>query len=281
MMAILPLLAAFLQAGSLTLDKVILSIRGMSYQAYVGLSFPLSFIMAFVVFLAMRPPIFAAHFWGMAGFLLFAAICYGVGVNFTFYRALKHDGLAELETIALLAGIPVVIFIGLVFADERNFTVLIPALIASIAVVWSHWERKHFHFARRTLLFLVWVLVAAPLSVAVTKMLLQWWHPISLELVRSGSVAIIFGYLYFRHKRHVPVHAASLLLLTNALTTFAGIFILFSYQRSGVVYTALLFSIQPLLVYLAAVFFLKEKLQLKKALAFMAVLGSIAVAQVL
>ncbi len=281
MTAIFPLLAAFLQAGSLTLDKVILSIRGMSYQAYVGLSFPLSFTMAFMVFLAMRPPLYVAHFVGISGLLLLVAICYSVGVNFIFYRALKYDGLAELETISLLAAIPVVLFMGLVFADERNFAVIIPALIASIAVVWSHWERRHFHLARRTLLFLAWVVLAAPLSVAVTKLLLSWWHPISLELVRSGSVAIIFGYLYFRHKRHIPVYAAPLLLLTNALTTLAGIFILFSYQRSGVVYTALLFSLQPLLVYGAAVFFLKEKLQVKKALAFATVLGSIAMAQVL
>ena len=43
MNALLPLLAAFLQASSLTLDKAILSIRRMSYQTYIGFSFPLTF----------------------------------------------------------------------------------------------------------------------------------------------------------------------------------------------------------------------------------------------
>jgi drug/metabolite transporter (DMT)-like permease len=65
------------------------------------------------------------------------------------------------------------------------------------------------------------------------------------------------------------------------LTSVAWILFYFSYQRSGIIYTILIFSLQPLLVYLASVFFLKESLYWKKAVAFIVVLLSIAVAQVI
>jgi drug/metabolite transporter (DMT)-like permease len=70
-----------------------------------------------------------------------------------------------------------------------------------------------------------------------------------------------------------------LLLLTNLFTTSAWILFYFSYQISGVIYTILLFSIQPLLVYGAGIFLLEEKMEKRKLLAFTIVLAAIAIAQ--
>ncbi|MDO8524845.1 MAG: EamA family transporter [bacterium] len=179
------------------------------------------------------------------------------------------------------ANIPIIIFSSIVFTDERNFAVIIPAIIASVAIIWSHWEKHCFKIKKRTLTFLVWSLCAGVVGALVSKILLASWNPISLELVRSGAVALILGLLFFKYTSKISFKAFLLLLATNILTSIAWILFYFSYQRLGIIYTTLIFSIQPLLVYMASVFFLKEPLKWKKAIAFLIVLASIGVANFL
>ena len=158
---------------------------------------------------------------------------------------------------------------------------IIPAFIASAAVIWSHLENRHFKIKKNTLPFLIWSLLAAAIGTPIIKILLENWNPISLELVRSGITALILGPLFFKHASKISLKAFWLLFATNALTSIAWILFYFSYQRSGIVYTILIFSLQPLLVYLASVFFLKEPLQRRKTIAFAIALISIAIAQII
>ena len=279
MHALFPILAAVLQAGSLTLDKLALSLRGVSFRTYTGVSFPLSFAVTFGIFLVLRPPLAADLFAGKLLIFIVGSVILGILGNYLFYRALDSDGLGEIQTLDLLHNVPIILVSSVVFADERNFFVLVPALAASLAVIWSHWKRRHFVIAKKTAPFVLWALVSAPVAAILTKTLLQVWHPVSLELVRTGAMAMVFAPLFSRQAKNASPKAFLFLLATNALTTVAWILFFFSYQRSGIVYTLLLFSLQPLLVYGAALLFLKEKLEWKKLAAFAVVLGSIAAAQ--
>lgn len=191
------------------------------------------------------------------------------------------DRLGEIETLGLLSAIPVIILSSVIFTDERNFFVLIPALLASLAIVWSHWERHHFQIAKKTSPFLIWTLLAAPAGAVISKVLLAAWNPISLRLVTDGVIAVILGPLFYKQERNISPRAFNLLVLTNILTSIAWILFYFSYQRSGIVYTTLIFSLQPLLVYFAALFFLRESFHYKKFAAFLVVLASIVIAQIM
>lgn len=277
---ILPIFSAFLQAGSLTLDKVVLSLKNVTYKTYTGISFPLIFLVNLIIFIIFRPPITSALFAGNLWWLFLGITFITIATNLIFYRALDEDHLGEIQTIELLKTLPVIIFSSLIFADERNWYILIPAMVASLAIVWSHWEKQHIKIRKKTAIFLAWSLITAPLVVVMVKILLESWNPITFELVRSAVMACILGPLFFRRNKHVPTKAFSLLLLTNILTSIAWILYYFSYQRSGVIYTVLLFSIQPLLVYFASVVFLKERPQIKKIVAFGIVLISIIIAQI-
>lgn len=276
-----PILAAILQAGSFTLDKVALSIRQVNFKTYTGASFPLIFFITLIIFLIFRPPLSLDLLAGNLWWLLLVSIGMTIITNLIFYRALDDDRLGEIQTLDLLHNIPIIVFSSLVFADERNFAVIIPAFIASFAIIWSHWERHHFKIAKHTLPFLVWSLSAASVGAPISKVLLASWNPISLELVRSGATALILGSLFFKYTRKISFKTFLLLLATNILTSIAWILFYFSYQRSGIIYTILIFSIQPLLVYIASVFFLKEPVQWKKAMAFVIVLLSIGISQII
>ncbi|MDP3771886.1 MAG: DMT family transporter [bacterium] len=275
----IPLLSAIFQAGSLTLDKIILSFRRMGWREYVGVSFPLSFLVVFALFLIVRPPLTLALFSGGLVWLLVASILLAAGSNLFFYYALDRDRLAELGIAGLLNRIPIILFSSIFFADERRFGILIPALIASTAIIWSHWERHHLKMARGTIIFILWSFLAGPLLAMTSKSILIVMHPISYDLIRTGTLAVIFGLAFFRHARSIPRAAVPLLLATNTLTSLSNILFFFSYQLSGIVYTSLLFSFEPLLVHFSAVFFLKERLHWKKSIAFAVVLLSILAAQ--
>ncbi|MBI3305252.1 EamA family transporter [Candidatus Parcubacteria bacterium] len=278
MNALFPILAAVLQAGSFTLDKVVLGVRHVSHRTYVVVSFPFIFLTALAIYFVVQPPLSWALLGGRLGWLLFASVVLTVLSNFIFYRALEDDRLTEIETIGLLDRIPVILAAGVLFVDERQFALMVPALVAAATVAWSHWEGR-LRLASNTWPLLFWTLLAAPIGAAVSKQLLTVWNPISLELVRSAVVAAIFVPLYRRSAAQLPGKAIWLLVATNILTSIAWIFYYFSYQRSGIVYTVLLFSLQPLLVYAAALLVLKERFQPKKFVAFLVVLASIAAAQ--
>ncbi len=279
MNALFPILAAILQAGSFTLDKVVLSLRQVSYRAYVAASFPLFFAVNAAIFLVFRPSFPSEAFVGRLGWLLALSVVFTILTNFIFYRALDDDGLGELQTIGLIEKVPIIIFASILFADERKFSLIVLALVAALAVVWSHWERHHFQVAKNTLPFVVWILIAAPVGAAISKELVRVWNPISLELVRSAATAAIFWWIFSAARQQLSHKALWFLIATNVLSAVAWILFLFSYQRSGIVYTVLLFSLQPLLVYAAALLVLKERFQPKKFVAFLVVLGSIAAAQ--
>src|SRR3989344_84654 len=162
---IFPILSAVLQAASFSLDKVILSFKKIDFFGYIGVSFPLIFFINLLIFFTFDPPIsreliYKTFWW------LFASVALTIASNVIYYRALKRDKLSEMEVIGLLTALPVIIFSGLAFSDERNYFILIPALIASAAIVWSHLKKGHLLIKKDTLPFLIWSLTMAPLAAA-------------------------------------------------------------------------------------------------------------------
>ncbi len=278
----LPIAAAILQAGSFTLDKTILSLKGITYKQYIGISFPLIFLVTIAIYAIFRPPVLAPELYeGNLKWLLLVSLGFIIITNLFYYRALDNDSLGEIQTLDLFRNVPVIIFSSIIFADERNAAVIIPALVASLVIIWSHWNHHHFEIKKFTKVYFVWTLLISPFGAPIAKSLLSVWNPISLSLVRDGSMALILGPLFSKYSKKSSARAFLLLVATNMLTTVAWILYYFSYQRSGIVYTVLIFSLQPLLVYFASLIFLKEKFHKKKFIAFLVVLASIAVAQIM
>jgi drug/metabolite transporter (DMT)-like permease len=280
MSLIFPIGASVLQAASYVLDKVTLSVKKVTYKTYLGISFPLIFFITLIIFIIFRPPLSLSLFFGSFYLIILIAALTIFG-NLIFYRALKSEKVSEIETLSLLGQVTLIIFTGFIFASERDPTIIFLALISSLSVVWSHWRKGHVWFAKKTKLFLLWTLAVAPFTMIFTKILLETWNPISLELIRMGIVALIFGPLFFKYEKKASFKAILLLVATNVLTTIAWILYFFSVKELGVIQTVLIFSIQPLLVYFASVFILKEKLHWKKLVSFLIILASIVVSRVI
>lgn len=272
---VLPILAAVLQAASLTVDKTVLSIRHVTYKVYTGVSFPLLLVIDLVVMAVARPSFNPAAFVNSNLLFLLLSAAIAIGTNLIFYRALKDDTLGEIQTWNLLAALPMILLASLIFANERQPIVIVGALIACTAVAWSHWQRHHFRIAKKTLPYLFWAMAIFPFGSLLNKELLMVWNPIALELTRDAAVAVVLGPLFWRQSIKVSGKAFYFLLLTNLLSAAAFILQGFSVQMSGVIFTGMVYSLQPLLAYFSSVFILKEKFQWKKGMAFIVVLGVI------
>ncbi|MFA5258632.1 MAG: EamA family transporter [Candidatus Pacearchaeota archaeon] len=275
-----PLGAAVLQAASATLDKVTLSIKGVTYKTYTGVSFPLIFLFTLIIFLIIKPTFALQSFNFKIIFLIIISTVFIIGTNLLYYRALKHDLLSEMQTFSLLSNIPLIL-LTIIFLKERNPLLILLAFICVIALVWSHYERRHFKISKNTLPYFIWIILIAPFGGIMSKIILQTIDPISLQLIRDGIIALIFMVLFFKNIKRVPRKAYFPLLLTNILTSIAWILYFLSYQKSGIIYTVLIFSIQPLLVYITSIFLLKEKTNFRKITAFVIILICIGVAQLL
>lgn len=281
MSLIFPIGASVLQAASFTLDKMILSVKKVTYKTYLGISFPLIFFITLIIFFIFRPPLSWSLFSGNALYLIIALVILVLVGNLIFYRTLKSEKISEVETLSLLGQITLVIYTGIIFPLESKPSVIFLALLCSASVVWSHWRKGHLEIAKKTKLYLFWTILITPFTMVISNYLLKTWNPISLELVRNGLVALVLGPLFLRYEKKASVKALLLLLATNILTTIAWILYFFSFQKFGIVQTVLIFSLQPLLVYFASIFLLKEKLHWKKLASFIIILASIAISRII
>ena len=276
-----PLGAAVLQAASSTLDKVTLSIKKVTYKSYNGISFPLIFLFTLILFLIVKPNLSINQFTPFLIILILVSTIFSIITNLLYYRALKSDLLSEMQTFSLLSHIPLIILTALVFSEERNPIIIILAIISAGFLVWSHYEHHHLKISRKTLPYFIWIMIIAPFGGIISKILLKTFDPISLKLIRDFIIAIVFIIIFLKSIKQTPKKAYLPLILTNILTTIALILYFFSYQKLGIIYTVLIFSLEPLLVYLTSIFLLKEKINLKKIIAFIIILLAIGIAQVI
>ncbi len=281
MSLLFPIGASVLQAASFTLDKVTLSVKKVTYKTYLGISFPLIFFITLIIFFIFKPPLSLSLFSGNALYLFIGLIVLTIGTNIIFYRTLKSEKISEIETLSLLGQVSLIILTSFIFASERNPVIIFLALLSSVSVIWCHWRKDHVQIAGKIKLYLFWTVAISPFTMIITKVLLETWNPISLELVRMGFVALIFGPLFIKYSKKASFKAILLLIATNILTTIAWILYFFSYQKFGVIQTVLIFSIQPLLVYFASVFLLREKLHWKKFVCFLIILTSIIISRII
>ncbi len=278
---LIPVFSAISQAGAHTLDKIILSTRKTTFKTYLGISFPIFALINIVLFLIIRPSFGTGNFLGIAWILVLVATGISLISNITFYKALHDDSLGEIETLYLLRNIPIIIFSSIIFSDERNFLVILVALFASMAVLWSHWEHHHFKIAKNSLRYLLWTLISAPVDAIILKIILQTWDPVALLLVRSIIMGIVFGSLFFKDAKNSTAKTTVLQVLTNIATSVGWLLYYLSYQKTGIVFTTLIVTLQPLLTYLASLLFLKEKFHWKKTTAFVVILASLVPAQMI
>ncbi len=276
---IIPTIAAVSGSLEMFLNKFILSKEKVNYKLFTAASF----ILLSLLMLIISPFLFEFNynfFLPINIILLLVVVVIGTIANVWLFHGMKSEQLTETDALLVFGNMFTILFSAIVYADERNPYILIPALIASLALVLSHVKKHHLKFHKSALMILGAMVFFAVENVIV-KSLLNTYNAFSLYFIRCFFIMIILV-IYFRpnivslgKKRFFHLTITQILIIIQLVLTY------YSFQKFGVVYTMLIMTLMPILLYIYALFWLKEKLEMKKMIAGIVILICVVVAQIL
>ncbi len=274
----IPVLGALALSIGTVLERIILKMKKIDIKFYQTASF-------FSIILASLPLIY--FFWRvdsgafqLKNILLFAAvILFSIIANLFVFYSLKWEKVTNLEPARILEPLFIVLLALLLSfflkGFERNSNVIIPAIIASIALVFPHIKKHHLQFSKYFIAAILGSFFFA-LELVLSSLILQFYSPITFYFIRCASVFLI-SLIIFRPKlkplkdKKIPV----LIFVTGAVWVAYRMAIYFGYAKYGVTFTTLIIMLSPVFIYFIANRFLKEKLNWKNILSSLIIIGCV------
>jgi drug/metabolite transporter (DMT)-like permease len=252
-------------AGGTTLQKVILNKKAdpKKYQVIEFLGIIIVMIPLIFFFWKLEPQAF-----DLKNILIFSAIVIiSVIANFFGFASIKGEKVNNLEPARIMNPLFIVllaILFSFINPDlyERDFAVIIPALIAGIALIISHIKKHHLKF-NKYFKFAIYAAFLYALEMVLSKLILDLYSPISFYFLRCAAIFIV-SYIVFRPQMKGLSKKAELQVLAiAALWVGYRVLIYYGFIYLGVIFTTLLSMLGPIFVYSFARIFLKEKINWK------------------
>jgi len=279
-MVYIPILGALALAAGTVLERSILKGRKISIKLYQTISF-------FVIILVMLP--FLYFFWKidysnalqLKNILLFVGIiASAIAANILIFYSEKWEKVTNLEPARILEPLFTILLALLlsfftIGIYDRNFNVIIPAIIASLALVFPHIKKHHLNFNRYFLAAIFGSFFFA-LELVLSKPLLSFYSPISFYFIRCAAIFMISLVAFMPSLKPLKDKKTSLMILiTGAIWVVYRIAIYFAYLQYGVTFTTLILMTGPILIYILANRFLKEKLNWENILSSLIIIACV------
>ncbi len=261
------------------LERIVLKIKKVDIRFYQTASF-------FSIILATLP--FVYFFWRIdysnalqaKNILIFAGIVlFSIIANLLVFYSLKWEKVTTLEPARILEPLFVVL-LALLFSlffrqFETNFNVIIPAIIASIALIFPHIKKYHLQFNKYFIAAIFGSFFFA-LELVLSNFILQFYSAITFYFIRCASIFLI-SLIVFKPKlkplkdKKIPV----LIFTTGAVWVAYRMALYFGYAKYGVTFTTLIIMLSPVFIYFIANRFLKEKLNWKNIFSSLIIIGCV------
>ncbi|MEK6926815.1 MAG: DMT family transporter [Nanoarchaeota archaeon] len=273
---ILPFVGAFLEATGVIIEKRMLKLRGLNFKNYTVFSF-LAIVLVSIPFLFFTWRLDSGAFEEGHLLILGAVILCSILANLLVYYALKREDVTQLEPIWLMQPLFTVLFAVLFYPAERNGFLFFLAMIAGFVLIISHLKRSHLYFNRYLVAGTLGSLFFA-IELVLSKSILEFYSPFTFYFIRCLGIFII-TLLLFRPSVKVLNGKLSLwFLLIGLLWVLYRAIIYYAYGNIGIVLTTMVFILSPVLMYIFAVLFLKEKPSLKQTISMIIILICVALA---
>ncbi len=279
----LPILGAAALATGTIIERLILKRKNISVKFYETYSF-------LAIVLVMLPFVFL--FWKVSpealttkNILIFALISFtAVLANLFTYYSIKGEKVSNLEPAKVtesLFTILLAILFSFIFGEvlyERNSHVMIPALIAVAALLFSHIKRHHFEFNKYFLAAIGGSFFFA-LELVLSRLILNFYSPFSFYFLRCATICL-FGFILFREKvpKEFDHHTLFHMFLAAAIWVIFRVTVYYGYMKIGIISTTLMLLLGPILIYFLAWKFLKEKPSWKNIVASIIIIACVAYA---
>lgn len=254
----LPIIGAFLEAIGMIFEKKILKRRGVDFRNYTSFEF-------LAISLLSLP--FLYFFWRVDNgafrifnlLIFFFVVFISVLANLFIFYSLKRENLTEFEPIWLMQPLFTILLAFIFYSDERNWIIVVLALIASLSLVLSHVRKHHLNFDKYIIAALLGNFFFAVELVA-SKLILNYYSPFSFYFLRCVFIFAISFAIYRPSFKKLKNSKLSLMVFAVGLIWILyRAIIYYGYLNLGIVFTTLLFILSPVLIFLFAIIFLKEK----------------------
>ena len=266
----IPIIGALAAATGTILQKIVLQRKQVSIKLYQVLEF-------LAIVLVMLP--FIYFFWKvdvgalqLRSILIFSAVIFfSIIANLFVFYSMKWEKVTNLEPAKILEPL-FVILLAIIFSFffeelyERNLKVIIPAIIAGAALIFSHIEKRHLEFNKYFIAAILGSFFFAT-ELVITRLILDFYSPMSFYFLRSSAIFLI-SLAIFRPKFKKASNIVRLHIFLTAIAWVAyRLIVYYGYLNLGVIFTTLILMLAPIFIYAFARIFLKEKLKLKNILA--------------
>lgn len=276
----IPVIGAMAFATATILEKLMLKRKETSVKSYqVMVFFSITLLMIPLLFVFWKPiPHEAFAFWNILIFL--GVVVISVFANKAMFFSLKWEKVSNLEPAKILEPLFVVILaiiFSFVFGQDlyaRNFKVIIPAIIAGIALVVSHLKKHHLTFNKYFLSAILASFLYAT-ELILSRLILDYYTPISFYFFRVLFIFVI-SIAIFRPKIVSKGKKMKWTLFFTAITwVIYRITIYYGYIHLGVISTTLLIMLGPIFTYIFAYKFLNEKISLRNIISAIVIVASV------
>ncbi len=273
-----PILGAAALAGGTVLERFILKKKKIGIKLYHTASF-LSIVLVMLPFLYF--------FWKMdaqalelKNILIFlSVIVSSVIANLFVFYSLKWEKVTNLEPARILEPLFVVL-LAIVFSFftqglyERNIKIIIPALIASIALIFPHLKKHHLKINKYIIAAILGSFFFG-LELVLSRLILNFYSPLTFYFLRCMSIFLI-SIIFFRAKYNsLDKKTSFVILITGAIWVIYRVAIYFGYLQYGVIFTTLVIMLGPMFIYVLANKFLKEKLNWKNIISSLIIIACV------
>jgi len=264
------------------LEKKVMKKKNMNYKNYTVYGF-------FAIVIAMIP--FLLFFWRvspealqlknllvMAGVVLSALFA-----NMFIFYSLKRESLCELEPIRLMQPLFTILFAFILsffltaYSDERNTSILILALIASITLIVTHFKKDHLNFDKYILAALVGSILFS-VELVLSKIILQYYSSWSLYFIRCLLILIIAAAVFRPNFKKIDKQTHYFTWIIAFIWIFYRMILYWGYESFGIIFTTILLILTPVFIFVLARIFLKEKITFKQIVSTIIIILCVAAA---
>ncbi len=278
-MIYIPILGALALASGTILQKMVLRKRKINIKFYQTAEF-------LAIVLVMLP--FIYFFWKMTpraletkNILIFAVIIlFSIVANLFTYYSMKWEKITHLEPAKILEPLFVILLATLfsyLFVGEmynRNFKIIIPALIACVALIFSHIKRHHLKFNKYFIAAIIGSFFFAT-ELVITRLILDFYSPVTFYFLRCSCILLI-SFVAFRPKfNNFDTKTRYEILAIGFVWFIYRVVVYYGYINYGIIFTTLMIMLGPIFVYVFAWKFLKEKLNWKNIVSAIVIVGCI------
>ncbi|MFC1710633.1 EamA family transporter [Nanoarchaeota archaeon] len=277
----LPILGALSLSVATILEKIALRVRKINIKLFLTSAFLASVLVMIPLiwfFWKVEPGAFE-----LVNLLIFLGIIIlSIVANLFAFYSLKWEKIGNLEPARVLEPL-FTILLAIVFSFffeglyERNMNIIIPALIAAAALIFSHIKKHHLTFNKYFLAAVLGSFLYA-LELVLSRLILDFYSPISFYFLRCLGI-VILGFILFKPKfKKLDIKHRWEILAIGALWVGFRVLVYYGYLSIGIIFTTLMIMLAPIFIYIMAHVFLKEKMNWRNIVASLVIAASVAYA---